>query len=62
MGKRLNARAKNSDFGTKKNRYYKQSEVKVTRDLLRYTLWTPNEVEARARKLAKKMALLWPGP
>jgi hypothetical protein len=63
LGTRLNRKAASADYATKAAKYYSQSEIRMTKDLIRtYPIWAPTEVLARARSLAPVILSLWKGP
>lgn len=60
LDRRLNQEAQNSNFPTKKEQYYTQSEIYLTRELLESNAWTPAEIDARQEHLADLAIQIWP--
>ena len=49
----------NDSFNIKKEKYYKQSNVKLTKELMPYEKWRKAEIEDRQKKLAKLAVSVW---
>lgn len=60
LDRRLNQEAQNSNFPTKKEQFYTQSEIYLTRELLEKNAWTPAEIDARQKRLADLALQIWP--
>jgi hypothetical protein len=60
LDRRLNQEAQNSNFPTKKEQYYTQSEIYLTRELLEKNAWTPTEIDARQKRLSDLALQIWP--
>ena len=56
----LNQEAQNSSFPVKKTRFYSQSEIYLTRELLEKDSWTASEIEDRQDHLCQTAIELWP--
>lgn len=56
---KLNQSAQNKDFVTKKNEYYKDSRLKITRDLLDYDDWNFETINQRQTKLSEIAITIW---
>jgi hypothetical protein len=59
MNKRMNSKAANADFVTKKT-FFAASQISLTKELCQYQHWTVAEIEARQRELAKLAVKAWP--
>jgi len=60
LGVKLNDQSANKAFVTKRDSYYKKSEIKLTQGLLKYSAWTQTEINAWAGELAQLIINLWP--
>jgi hypothetical protein len=60
LDKRLNQEASNSPFITKRDDYYRQSEMYLTKELLGEGRWTQAEIETRQRHLCDLALRIWP--
>ncbi|MGD0904164.1 MAG: DUF262 domain-containing HNH endonuclease family protein [Terracidiphilus sp.] len=58
LDRRLNTQIKNSGFSTKV-KYYAESKLEVTKELLSFAEWTPQTVEERQAKLLERALKLW---
>lgn len=59
LGKRINSGAGNKDFNEKRTAYA-SSELNITKQIAdSYTVWTPKEIEGRAKDLAKLLPVIW---
>ena len=56
---KLNQSASNKDFSTKKNEYYKDSRLKITRDLMEYDEWDFQSITERQEKLYEIAKEIW---
>jgi hypothetical protein len=62
LGKRLNRKAANSGFKTKRA-YYARSEVKITKGIAKkYRKWSESEILDRTNSLSSQIVKTWPGP
>jgi hypothetical protein len=59
LKKKLNTEADTDSFENKK-KVYAKSQIDLTRDLISYAAWTPNEINARQKKLASEAVKTWP--
>jgi hypothetical protein len=57
---RLNEAAQNSTFQVKRDEYYADSEIYLTRELLDKNQWTPAEIDARQSNLYTLALQVWP--
>jgi hypothetical protein len=62
LGERLNNRAANAGFVTKRDEYYTKSEIVMTRDLTSQQEWTAETILERGGTLASQILRVWPGP
>jgi hypothetical protein len=60
LDRRLNEQIKNSGFQTKKTQAYQSSRLEITRQLLTYTDWSPEQVEERQVSLLGLARKMWP--
>ncbi|WP_454624848.1 DUF262 domain-containing protein [Bradyrhizobium cenepequi] len=58
MNKRMNVKAANSDFDTKK-KLFAESNIGLTKELAALSAWTPAEIDTRQRELAKLAVKTW---
>jgi hypothetical protein len=56
LSTKLNTAAGRKSFNTKAVNYYKKSELKITKEIAKYSEWTPVELEDRSKKMAKLIA------
>lgn len=61
LSKRLNSKASNVDFATKKP-HFAVSQIKLTKEIAQETQWTSAEIAARQERLAKLAVKAWPNP
>lgn len=59
LAKRLNSKAANEDFVTKKP-IFAASQIELTKEIAQCNEWTSAEIESRQRKLAKLAVKAWP--
>jgi hypothetical protein len=59
LNKRMNSKAANSDFATKKP-YFAASKITLTSEVARRSQWTALEIEERQRELAQLAVQAWP--
>lgn len=59
MAKRMNSKAANADFDTKK-KFFAESRISLTKELADLPHWSGAEIEARQRVLAKLAVKAWP--
>ena len=59
LATRLNSKAANAGFDEKK-KHFAKSAIKMTKDLCTFSHWTPVEIDARQRTLAKLAVKAWP--
>jgi hypothetical protein len=59
LGKRINNKAQNKSFVDKCKEHYGNSEIRMTRDLLKETAWDEATIHKRARSLAKVAIQIW---
>lgn len=59
LGEALNRKAQNKTFTDKKEQFYKDSEIKMTQELLAFETWDPVTIKKRASDLAKRIIQLW---
>jgi hypothetical protein len=62
LGKRLNASIKNADFATKKKYGYADSDIVMTRELLKLTTWDVDAIDERQRELSEWAFDIWKFP
>jgi hypothetical protein len=60
LDKRLNQEAQNSGFVNKRDNFYHQSEIHLTKELLDKDTWTPAEIDARQQHLCDVAMQVWP--
>lgn len=60
LDRRLNEQIKNADFATKKELAYRNSELKITLQLLDYDDWSPDRINVRQELLARHASAIWP--
>jgi hypothetical protein len=60
LDRRLNQEAQNSSFATKKEQFYTQSEIYLTRELLEKNAWTPAFIDTRQQHLCDLALQIWP--
>lgn len=58
----LNVSIRNADFATKKKEAYSKSELLITKDLLAYENWTPEDIEQRQTQLSALAFDVWKFP
>jgi len=59
-GTRMNRKAANSEFATKRQQYLDKSKVEMTLDVARnYSEWTKDAIVDRGSRLAKKIGDIW---
>jgi uncharacterized protein with ParB-like and HNH nuclease domain len=56
---RLNSKAGNKDFATKKREYYEKSAVKLTRELVEYPTWDFDSIDKRQEQLFEYVKEIW---
>jgi len=56
LSTKLNTAAGRKSFNTKVANYYKKSELKITKEIAKYSQWTTVEVKDRSKKMAKLIA------
>jgi hypothetical protein len=61
LSKRLNSKASNADFATKKP-HFAASQIKLTNEIANEAQWTSAEIEARQARLAKLAVKAWRNP
>ena len=57
---RLNQAAQNSPFTVKRDQYYKDSDIYLTKELLGKDAWTTADIDARQNNLYKLASEVWP--
>lgn len=60
LGDKINRDAQNKGFKDKITLHYSKSEVEITKDLLKLSSWTPNDVINRAKSLTDQISKIWP--
>jgi hypothetical protein len=60
LSKKLNIEAQNLPFAEKKERFYTQSELYLTQELLAIDHWTPAEIDGRQARLCELVIETWP--
>ena len=60
LDKRLNQEAQNSGFVNKRDHFYNQSDIYLTKELLDKGTWTPVEIDARQHHLCDLLIQVWP--
>lgn len=60
LGEKLNRKAQNKSFSDKSSLHYAQSEVVMTKELLKLQTWDEPIIRARGGKLVKQIAKRWP--
>jgi hypothetical protein len=55
LARPLNKQAKNADFATKKP-FYQQSQILITKELSKYSIWNMDSINAR-QKASSKLVL-----
>jgi hypothetical protein len=60
LDRRLNQQAQNSGFIHKRDNFYNQSELRLTRELLTEDDWTPAKIDARQEHLRDIAMQIWP--
>lgn len=59
LNKRMNSKAANADFNTKKP-YFSGSKITLTNEVAARAQWTALEIEERQRELAQLAVKAWP--
>jgi hypothetical protein len=62
LAKGLNISIKNADFATKKEKAYGDSEILMTKELLKVGAWSPAAIEKRQRELSTHVFEVWKFP
>jgi len=57
---RLNQEAQNSDFTDKRDRFYRDSAIFLTQELLAKVAWTPADIDERQQHLCNLALQIWP--
>ena len=60
LDKKLNEQIQNSDFPTKKQQAYQDSRLVVTNTLVKYSTWSPIQVDERQKELSGVAEAIWP--
>jgi hypothetical protein len=60
LDKRLNESIKNADFQTKKADAYVDSRLEVTKALLQYDSWSPEQIALRQTMFCQLAQIIWP--
>jgi len=58
LDKKMNNDIGNGPFKGKKA-VYEDSELIITKEIVKYNDWTPSEIEARQKEFAKKAVEIW---
>lgn len=59
LSKNLNQKIANSDFSVKKKEAYEKSQIAITRELLNYDGWGPEEIDTRQKGFAELALSIW---
>jgi uncharacterized protein with ParB-like and HNH nuclease domain len=59
LGKRMNQSIRNTNFKTKKQNAYKNSDIKITARLMSYSKWSEAEIDDRQAWLARAAVKVW---
>lgn len=62
LGKRLNSSIKNTDFETKKENGYADSDILITKELLKLTRWDTSVISERQTELSEWVFDIWHFP